>query len=622
MSDLSKKDLLELRLNGSSNIQGQMKNLINNGWECDSNLSKLQLLENLGDESQKSLNENDSQSRGRKRKSYMKEPVQIHEKQRVEPLGLSMMVPQKYPINSLPTSILNEMSMDELKRRNLDLENAIREMIEREKRSFQILDISREWLINLLIKDYKIRKKQVMDLSIENCKRLGCYTTVRKGAQFVEGWQEGFGFKNIENLIIENNRMKDELEKARKAINKRKPNDKLCSGIRSPTEKVRRQRVTLSDSTSFNSPIAINQIFSVEEYQRLEELYKIRLSILKKEEIELNNEKEKLERERDVHIKSLKCISMEEASRFNDNRTMNNRYLLLELIGKGGFSEAFDLNEFKYVASKIHQLNSDWRDEKKANYIKHAVREYNIHKTLDHPNIVKLLDVFEIDNDSFATIMEYCDGNDLDSLLKQSKYIPEREARFIIVQIVLALRYLNERRPPVIHYDLKPGNILLLSGANAWHAKITDFGLSKIIPEDHGDASMELTSPGAGTYWYLPPECFYTGLHPAKISSKVDVWSVGIIFYQCLFGKKPFGNDLSQTNILEQQTILNATRIIFPPKPIISNEAKNFIKSCLVYSKENRMDVNQMSEQQYIKCRKAERSLPPLSNLKIEDNST
>uniref|UniRef100_A0A6G3MFL9 Serine/threonine-protein kinase tousled-like 2 (Trinotate prediction) n=1 Tax=Henneguya salminicola TaxID=69463 RepID=A0A6G3MFL9_HENSL len=260
MSDLSKKDLLELRLNGSSNIQGQMKNLINNGWECDSNLSKLQLLENLGDESQKSLNENDSQSRGRKRKSYMKEPVQIHEKQRVEPLGLSMMVPQKYPINSLPTSILNEMSMDELKRRNLDLENAIREMIEREKRSFQILDISREWLINLLIKDYKIRKKQVMDLSIENCKRLGCYTTVRKGAQFVEGWQEGFGFKNIENLIIENNRMKDELEKARKAINKRKPNDKLCSGIRSPTEKVRRQRVTLSDSTSFNSPIAINQM--------------------------------------------------------------------------------------------------------------------------------------------------------------------------------------------------------------------------------------------------------------------------------------------------------------------------------------------------------------------------
>ena len=42
----------------------------------------------------------------------------------------------------------------------------------------------------------------------------------------------------------------------------------------------------------------------------------------------------------------------------------------------------------------------------------------------------------------------------------------------------------------------------------------------------------------AGTYWYLPPECFVVGKNPPKISSKVDVWSVGVIFYQCLYGKK------------------------------------------------------------------------------------
>lgn len=52
---------------------------------------------------------------------------------------------------------------------------------------------------------------------------------------------------------------------------------------------------------------------------------------------------------------------------------------------------------------------------------------------------------------------------------------------------------------------------------------------------DHG---MDLTSQGAGTYWYLPPECFVIGNTPPKISSKVDVWSVGVIFYQCLYGKK------------------------------------------------------------------------------------
>lgn len=52
------------------------------------------------------------------------------------------------------------------------------------------------------------------------------------------------------------------------------------------------------------------------------------------------------------------------------------------------------------------------------------------------------------------------------------------------------------------------------------------------------ETGMDLTSQGAGTYWYLPPECFETGREPPKISSKVDIWSVGVIFFQCLFGKK------------------------------------------------------------------------------------
>ena len=71
------------------------------------------------------------------------------------------------------------------------------------------------------------------------------------------------------------------------------------------------------------------------------------------------------------------------------------------------------------MACKIHQLNKDWKDDKKANYIKHALREYNIHKNLVHPRIVSLFDVFEIDANSFCTVLEYCDGHDLDFYLKQ-----------------------------------------------------------------------------------------------------------------------------------------------------------------------------------------------------------
>lgn len=134
---------------------------------------------------------------------------------------------------------------------------------------------------------------------------------------------------------------------------------------------------------------------------------------------------------------------------------------------------------------------------------RHALREYNIHKALDHPRVVKLYDVFEIDANSFCTVLEYCDGHDLDFYLKQHKTIPEREARSIIMQVVSALKYLNEIKPPVIHYDLKPGNILLTEGNICGEIKITDFGLSKVMDEENynPDHGMDLTSQGAGTYW-------------------------------------------------------------------------------------------------------------------------
>lgn len=161
---------------------------------------------------------------------------------------------------------------------------------------------------------------------------------------------------------------------------------------------------------------------------------------------------------------------------------------------------------------------------------------------------------------------------------------------------------MNEIKPPIIHYDLKPGNILLTEGNVCGEIKITDFGLSKVMDEENynPDHGMDLTSQGAGTYWfvlrdeknskicynalfylfifrYLPPECFVVGKNPPKISSKVDVWSVGVIFYQCLYGKKPFGHNQSQATILEENTILKATEVQFPNKPTVSNEAKVYL---------------------------------------------
>ena len=75
---------------------------------------------------------------------------------------------------------------------------------------------------------------------------------------------------------------------------------------------------------------------------------------------------------------------------------------------------------------------------------------------------------------------------------------------------------------------------------------------------------------------------------------------MGVIFYQCLYGKKPFGHNQSQATILEENTILKATNIEFPNKPTVSAEAKNFIRKCLCYRKDERMDVRTMYEEGYL----------------------
>ena len=73
------------------------------------------------------------------------------------------------------------------------------------------------------------------------------------------------------------------------------------------------------------------------------------------------------------------------------------------------------------------------------------------------------------------------------------------------------------------------------------------------------------------------------------------------IFYQCLYGKKPYGHNLSQAAILENQTILNAKEVQFPNRPQVSNEAKSFIRRCLTYQVRDRPDVLQLSEDEYLK---------------------
>ncbi|UJR38441.1 hypothetical protein I4U23_031109 [Adineta vaga] len=537
--------------------------------------------------------------------------------------------------------------IDELRRTKLENQRQYESTIEAVKRC---LVMTR----SLLIEKSQLEKKQARHKAMENRLRLGQFVTQRQGTSFVEQWVDGHDFLDKQRAQEKLARAKENLERERKILTKKKtliqqqlmtPTIDDTNQINSqdsifiPPNRPKRtnkttktitsqQKIQISsdnsndghsfytndnnaphdsgNSSSSSSSLISNSsslTMTLQDWYEYDEVLRLRQLTLKREECDLAQDLEKLDRERNVHIRELKRLYNEDHSRFNQNNILHDRYLLLTLIGKGGFSEvhrAFDLREQRYVACKIHQLNKEWKDEKKVNYIKHALREYNIHKHLEHKRIVKLFDVFEIDTNSFCTVLEYCDGNDLDFFLKQNKTIPEKEARSIIMQTVNALKYLNiEIKPPVIHYDLKPGNVLLGTGNQSGEIKITDFGLSKQMHEDTFDADdgMDLTSQGAGTYWYLPPEVF--------------CW---MYFYQCLYGRKPYGHNLSQAAILENQTILNAKEVQFPSRPQVSNEAKLFIRKCLTYQVRDRPDVLQLSEDEYLKSN-SKRSTATTSSL-------
>ncbi|KAL6497832.1 hypothetical protein OROHE_026859 [Orobanche hederae] len=402
---------------------------------------------------------------------------------------------------------------------------------------------------DLLISVSKAERHEARMKVRQDSLRLGTVGVVRAGTVISEAWEDGQALKDLNahlgiRSLLET---KEAVERQRKSLKKRQSD-----------------KVDISES---EGGVQEEDIFIQDE------IFKSRLASIKREEEGVMRERDRYELEKGKLIREMKRIRDEDGSRFNNFQILNHRYALLNLLGKGGFSEvyrAFDLVEHRYVACKLHGLSAQWSEEKKQSYIRHAIREYNIHKTLVHHHIVRLWDIFEIDHNTFCTILEYCSGKDLDAVLKATPVLPEREARIIIVQIFQGLVYLNKRSQKIIHYDLKPGNVLF---DEFGVAKVTDFGLSKIVEDDVGSQGMELTSQGAGTYWYLPPECFELNKTPL-ISSKVDVWSAGILLYQMLFGRRPFGHDQTQERILREDTIIKARKVEFPSRPSISNEAK------------------------------------------------
>ena len=217
--------------------------------------------------------------------------------------------------------------------------------------------------------------------------------------------------------------------------------------------------------------------------------------------------------------------------------------------------------------------------------------EMDILKICHHPNIIKLYDINE-NEDNIYLIMELCQGSDLFTYIEKRNYkLKEARAKKIITQLLSAIDYLNNYG--IVHRDLKPENIIMTEDSDNSDMKLLDFGLSKII-----GPSETCTEP-FGTISYVAPEV----LQEKPYDQKSDLWSVGIITYLLLCGCLPFDDEHDEKEIA-RQTIQDPV----PYYPVLwkhlSAEAKDFVDRLLQKDPKKRMNVKEAINHCWIKNEK------------------
>uniref|UniRef100_A0A3Q2PCH7 Serine/threonine-protein kinase n=1 Tax=Fundulus heteroclitus TaxID=8078 RepID=A0A3Q2PCH7_FUNHE len=202
--------------------------------------------------------------------------------------------------------------------------------------------------------------------------------------------------------------------------------------------------------------------------------------------------------------------------------------------------------------------------------------EVAILQSLHHPGVVNLECMFETLERVFV-VMEKLHGDMLEMILSSEKgRLPERITKFLVTQILVALRHLHFKN--IVHCDLKPENVLLASADSLPQVKLCDFGFARIIGEKSFRRSV------VGTPAYLAPEV----LRNKGYNRSLDMWSVGVIIYVSLSGTFPFNED---EDINDQ--IQNAA-FMYPPHPWkkVSQEAIDLINNLLQVKMRKRYSVD------------------------------
>jgi len=227
--------------------------------------------------------------------------------------------------------------------------------------------------------------------------------------------------------------------------------------------------------------------------------------------------------------------------------------------------------------------------------------EIRIHRALHHPNIVAFEHFFE-DNENVYILLEICQNQTLNELIKRRKKLTELETQNYSLQLISALKYLHSRR--IIHREyviwnkcsLKLGNLFLTS---KMELKVGDFGLASKL-EFEGDRKRTI----CGTPNYIAPEILDG---KQGHSYEVDIWSFGIILYTLIIGKAPFeANDTKKT-----YKNIKTNSYSFPEGVVISSNAKDLITRILNLDPTRRPTLDQISEHPFYNTNQIPKLLPP-----------
>ncbi|XP_048960247.1 serine/threonine-protein kinase ULK3 isoform X5 [Canis lupus baileyi] len=238
-------------------------------------------------------------------------------------------------------------------------------------------------------------------------------------------------------------------------------------------------------------------------------------------------------------------------------------FILTERLGSGTYATVYKAYAKKDTREVVAIKCVAKKSLNKAS-VENLLTEIEILKGIRHPHIVQLRD-FQWDSDHIYLIMEFCAGGDLSRFIHTRRLLPEKVARVFMQQLASALQFLHEQN--ISHLDLKPQNILL-SSLEKPHLKLADFGFAQhMSPWDEKHVLR-------GSPLYMAPEMVCQRQYDAR----VDLWSVGVILYEALFGQPPFAS----RSFTELEEKIRSNRVIeLPLRPPLSRDCRDLLQRLL-----------------------------------------